>query len=94
MRKFLTLTAVIALSYSLPIEAAQDPIETESASAPSFVERLQSFTEMKGVEMAAMCLAAGEELSGASKTCFYNCPTGTKAVTVSAGQLCPLSIDG
>jgi len=94
MLKLLTLTAVTALSYSLPIQAAQDPIETESDSAPTFMERLQSFSTMEEVEMVAMCLAAGEELSGGSKTCFYNCPTGTKAVTVSAGQLCPQSIDG
>ena len=94
MLKLLTLTAVTALSYSLPIQAAQDPIETESHSAPTFMERLQSFSSMEEVETAAMCLAAGEELSGGSKTCFYNCPTGTKAVTVSAGQLCPQSIDG
>lgn len=94
MLRLLTLTAVMTLSYSLPSHAAQDPIKTQSRSASSFVERLQNFSNMEEFEMAVMCLAAGEELSGGSKTCYYNCPTGTKAVTVSAGQLCPQSIDG
>ena len=41
---------------------------------------------------ASACFLSGEQTSGMNKICFYNCVSGTKAITVSAVSMCPLSI--
>jgi hypothetical protein len=42
--------------------------------------------------IAQACFLSGERTSGMNKICFYNCVSGTKAITISAVSLCPLSI--
>ena len=37
------------------------------------------------------CFKSGENTTGQSKTCYYNCTCGTKALNKKAYQLCPLS---
>ena len=37
------------------------------------------------------CFKSGENTSGMSKTCYYNCTCGTKALNRKSTQLCPLS---
>lgn len=41
---------------------------------------------------SSACFLSGEQTSGMNKICFYSCVSGTKAITVSAVALCPLSI--
>lgn len=41
---------------------------------------------------AGACFLTGEQISGMNKICFYNCVSGTKAITISAVSLCPLSL--
>ena len=41
---------------------------------------------------AMTCLKSGEQISGMNKICYYNCPTGSAAITIKSYQLCPLSI--
>jgi hypothetical protein len=38
------------------------------------------------------CFLSGETISGMNKICFYDCISGTKAITISSVSLCPLSI--
>lgn len=38
------------------------------------------------------CFAAGEQISGMNKICFYDCLGSRAAITVSAVSLCPISI--
>ncbi len=45
-------------------------------------------------QLALMCTGAGEELSGGTKVCFYSCAGRTKALEISVGSLCPLTIEG
>lgn len=45
-------------------------------------------------ELAATCPKTGEQISGMNKICFYNCVGSMTAITVSAVQVCPLSIQG
>ena len=47
---------------------------------------------MLSSQLASACFLSGEQSSGMNKICFYNCVSGTKAITVSAVSLCPLSI--
>ncbi len=39
------------------------------------------------------CFLSGEQVSGLNKICYYSCPTGDAAITISSVQLCPLSIN-
>jgi hypothetical protein len=47
----------------------------------------------KPIKVALMCFKTGEQVSGMNKICFYNCAGSDAAITVSAAQLCPLSIN-
>jgi hypothetical protein len=38
------------------------------------------------------CFKTGEKTSGMNKICFYDCLGSEAAITVSAVELCPLSI--
>jgi len=38
------------------------------------------------------CFSTGEKVDGMNKICFYSCPSGEAAITVSSVTLCPLSI--
>ena len=44
------------------------------------------------VSTAQACFLSGERTSGMNKICYYNCVSGTKAITIGAVSLCPLSI--
>ena len=44
------------------------------------------------IEAATTCFKTGEQTSGMNKICYYNCLGSTKAITISATSLCPLSI--
>jgi len=40
----------------------------------------------------AACFLSGEVVSGMNKICFYDCVSGTKAITINGTSLCPLNI--
>lgn len=42
---------------------------------------------------AMMCMLTGEQSSGMTKICYYDCLGSPAAITVSATSLCPLSIN-
>lgn len=42
---------------------------------------------------ASACFLSGEQVSGMNKICYYNCVGGTRAITISAVSLCPLSLN-
>jgi hypothetical protein len=44
------------------------------------------------VQLAAICVKTGEKISGAVKTCFYNCTGEGRELTVSSRAVCPLTI--
>jgi hypothetical protein len=94
MKKIAFASIVVIIAYSLPALAAQDIVPENTNSKITLSQQLKSFSDRGSFKTAAMCLSAGEELNGSSKTCFYNCPTGRKSISVSVGQLCPQSIDG
>ena len=41
---------------------------------------------------AELCFFKGERTSGMNTICFYDCISGPAAITISAAQLCPMSI--
>ena len=41
---------------------------------------------------AVTCFKTGERQSGMNKICFYNCLGSEAAITISAVELCPLTI--
>lgn len=45
------------------------------------------------VRVAMMCFKTGEETSGMTKICYYNCGGSRAAITIGAVSLCPLTID-
>lgn len=44
------------------------------------------------VVMASGCFLSHEETDGLLKICYYDCIDGTRAITIGATDLCPLSI--
>lgn len=94
MKLIATAISMIVLGLSLPANAERQSVIGSTVVERSTTERLNSLGVNKQFKIAAMCTSSGERVSGSQKTCFYNCPTGTKAITISVGQLCPLSIDG
>jgi hypothetical protein len=38
------------------------------------------------------CFKSGEQTSGMSKICYYNCLGSPAAITISSVELCPLTI--
>lgn len=44
-------------------------------------------------EVAVMCFATGEQVSGMNKICYYDCLGSAKAITIKSFELCPLSIN-
>ena len=47
----------------------------------------------KRIRLAATCFSTGEQQSGMTKICYYDCLGSPAAITVNAVSLCPLSID-
>ncbi|MGB9153021.1 MAG: hypothetical protein WCD70_08030 [Alphaproteobacteria bacterium] len=45
-------------------------------------------------ELALLCFAKGEQISGLNKICFYDCAGSGTAITVKSYELCPLTING
>jgi len=41
---------------------------------------------------AQACFLTGSRVSGMNRICYYNCVGGTRAITVSAASLCPMSL--
>lgn len=42
--------------------------------------------------VASICVRTGEKISGAVKTCFYNCGGEGRELTVNSRAVCPLTI--
>jgi len=68
-------------------------IVTAILSAQSQPPAKQSRIPEKPIQVAATCFKTGEQTSGMNKICYYNCLGSTAAITVSAVQLCPLTIE-
>lgn len=47
----------------------------------------------KNPQVAVTCFKTGERSSGMNKICYYDCLGSAAAITISAVELCPLSID-
>lgn len=47
----------------------------------------------KPVKVAAMCFKTGEQQSGMTKICYYDCLGSPAAITIGATSLCPLTIN-
>lgn len=43
--------------------------------------------------IAAICFLKGERTSGFNKICYYDCISGTVAITIRNIELCPLTIN-
>jgi hypothetical protein len=43
-------------------------------------------------EYGETCFYKDEQVDGMNKICYYSCPSGDAAITVSSVSLCPLSI--
>ena len=41
---------------------------------------------------ASTCFLSGSRVSGLNRICYYECVSGTAAITISSVELCPLSI--
>jgi hypothetical protein len=42
--------------------------------------------------LASICVKTGEKISGATKTCFYNCAGAGSSMVVPATFICPMTV--
>jgi hypothetical protein len=49
-------------------------------------------TQHHNIQLAVMCFKTGEQSAGMNKICYYDCLGSPAAITISAVQLCPLTI--
>lgn len=68
----------------VPSQAVAKP---STDSAGGWRKSLELYAQVKET-----CFSKGEKTDGMNKICFYSCPSGEAAITVSAVSLCPLSI--
>jgi hypothetical protein len=55
--------------------------------------KTQSAPSLDGAfRVAAICVKTGEKVSGAVKSCFYNCAGEGRELTVGSRAICPLTI--
>jgi hypothetical protein len=57
------------------------------------MRRVTAFCLMFFTSSAYACFLSGEQTSGMNKICYYKCVEGTRAITVSAVSLWPLSLN-
>ena len=43
--------------------------------------------------LAVICFKSGEQVSGTNKICYYDCLSGTVAITINSLSFFPLTID-
>ena len=95
--KYICLMILMSALYA-PIGANADDINVNAfqrwASLDSnMVTNATSSKRAKEYQEAAVtCFLTGEQTSGMNKICYYDCLGSRAAITVSAVQLCPLSI--
>ncbi|EJB04818.1 hypothetical protein Rleg9DRAFT_3677 [Rhizobium leguminosarum bv. trifolii WSM597] len=58
-----------------------------------FPQQSSTLPKLPQVQTAMMCMKSGEQTSGMNKICYYDCMGSTKAITVRATDLCPLTIN-
>ena len=92
----------VPLSRAVAIAAVCSGVASSSAStwqhtvAPS--ERAPAISSVSDLrashglyaQVRETCFLKGERTDGMNKICFYDCPSGDAAITVSAVSLCPL----
>lgn len=74
-----------AAAAALLVQAAPAPKMTKLPNAQAADARLIRASN-------TTCFKTGENQEGMTKICFYDCLGSPAAITVSATQLCPLSI--
>ena len=49
--------------------------------------------QSQALDIAAICFLKGEQESDMNRICYYDCLSGTVAITIKDLKLCPLTID-
>ena len=89
------LLAVVAASMAPAVGSKPESSSTVANKAPQATHSVQLPVQIRPLLVAQIqetCFSKGEKTDGMNKTCFYSCPSGEAAITISAASLCPLSI--
>jgi hypothetical protein len=88
-RKMKHLAVTFAIFFASAAGATTSSIDpSKSMSA----ETAKNFLE-GSFEVAVLCFAKGEQVSGMNKICYYDCLGSLTAITISSAALCPLTIN-
>jgi hypothetical protein len=98
-RKHLTIAgfilAMVAVSMAPAVGSKLENSSTVANKVPQAAHSVQLPIQNRPLLVAQIqetCFSKGEKTDGMNKTCFYSCPSGEAAITISAASLCPLSI--
>lgn len=92
------VSAILALSAAFNASATPPPSVTtvwsQTVVKPSTVATA-GWRKSLGLyaQVRETCFSKGEKTDGMNKICFYSCPSGEAAITVSAASICPISIE-
>lgn len=91
----LLFTFAFALAQDRPVRLLRVPEGTGALDVLREADRPRhgDSSTTPPVLVAAVCFLTGEQASGMNKICYYNCLGSPAAITVSAVQLCPMSIN-
>jgi hypothetical protein len=76
--------AVLIGALALTLSAATSVAAGDAARPP----RAQG----DAMQVASICVKTGEKITGAIKTCFYNCAGAGASVDVPATTVCPMTV--
>ena len=102
MRTIVVLVAFIvftAFADGSRLNAANNgDADTSSVQVAALLETLGEYPYVselvEGQQLAVTCFKTGETISGMNKICYYDCLGSAAAITISAVDLCPLTIEG
>jgi hypothetical protein len=46
---------------------------------------------VEDIQIAGGCFLTSEQVSGANRICYYDCVSGTQAITIPVNAVCPYS---
>ena len=86
LRKLLTFVCVL-IGVAAPATA-----NTFEETWKYLINKTDPNLTAESYQIAGTCFASGEQTSGMNKICYYDCTSGTVAITIKSYKLCPLSI--
>jgi hypothetical protein len=89
---FVGSLALVTLTSTSEATTAGTSLSSPPFPPPASIARIWRAAAGLDSQSSETCFLKGEKTDGLNKICFYNCPSGEAAITISSTSLCPLNI--